>query len=247
MVTQKDISAACGVSISAVSKALGDYPDISEDTKRRIRDAAERMGYHAMKNELIVKREHTYIVGLLITGETERESCQNVIRELRKVLVGKGYDLVLLSPEGERGRKEKKAERPGYLPRARLYGMEGVFLFSDIEERDLYYQEDFRDLRELILGEIPVVSIGSFFASCRCVLPSYDRRMRNLINEICGRGHRRIAFVFKERMQNYGMCCKTIRSSLIENRLKLPESYLREVRTGTAREAFMQTMDLLQG
>ena len=56
MVTQKDISAACGLSVSAVSKALSDYPDISEDTKRRVRDVAEKMGYHGMKSEINRKR-----------------------------------------------------------------------------------------------------------------------------------------------------------------------------------------------
>lgn len=247
MVTQRDISAACGVSISTVSKALGDYPDISEDTKRRIRDIAEKMGYHAMKDELTVKREHTYIVGLLITEEMERESCQIVIHELRKVLAEKGYDLVLLSPERKKRKKEKKVERPGYLLRARLYRMEGVLLFTGIQERNMYYQEDFRDLRELILGEIPVVAIGSFFASCRCVLPSYERGIRMLVSEIYRRGHRRIAFVFKERMREYGMCYKAIRASLAENRLEVPAHYLRDVRSGTFHEAFAQTMDILQG
>ena len=247
MVTQKDISAACGVSISAVSKALADYPDISEDTKRRIRDTAEKMGYYAKKNELTVKREHTYIVGLLITEETEREGCQTVIRELRKALVRKGYDLVLLSPEGEKGSRGGKAERPGYLPRARLYRMEGIFLFSGIQERDMYYREDFRDLRQLILGEIPVVAVGSFFASCRCVLPSCEKGIRKLVSEIYRRGHRRIAFVYKERMQEYGQCYKSICTSLAENRLEVPGKYLRDVKSGTFREAFAQTMDLLQG
>ena len=195
MVTQKDISAACGLSISSVSKALSDYPDISEDTKRRVRDVAEKMGYHEVRNELKAKHVHTYTVGLLLMDEPERRGCLNVIQELRKVLAGRGYDLVLLSPK----REEKKCvERPGYLPRARLYGMEGVFLFSNIQERDLYLQEDFKNLRELILGEIPVVAVGCFLASCRCVLPSYEKGIRNLVREICRRGHRRIAFAFKE-------------------------------------------------
>ena len=59
MVTQKDISAACGLSVSAVSKALSDYSDISEDTKRRVRDVARKMGYHGMKDEVKEKRKHT--------------------------------------------------------------------------------------------------------------------------------------------------------------------------------------------
>ena len=101
MVTQKDISAACGLSVSAVSKALSDYSEISEDTKRRVRDVARKMGYHGMKDEVKEKRKHTYTVGLLITEETGRKSLMNVVRELRKVLTGRGYDLVVLSPVRE--------------------------------------------------------------------------------------------------------------------------------------------------
>ena len=243
MVTQKDISAACGLSISSVSKALSDYPDISEDTKRRVRDVAEKMGYHEVRNQLKAKHVHTYTVGLLLMDEPERRGCLNVIQELRKVLAGRGYDLVLLSPK----REEKKCvERPGYLPRARLYGMEGVFLFSNIQERDLYLQEDFKNLRELILGEIPVVAVGCFLASCRCVLPSYEKGIRNLVREICRRGHRRIAFAFKENSDDYGICYKSILDALKENCLKVPGHYLRYVGSGSFREAFEQTMGLLQ-
>lgn len=125
--------------------------------------------------------------------------------------------------------------------------MEGVFLFSGIQERNMYFREDFRDLRELILGEIPVVSVGSFFASCRCVLPSCQKGIRKLVREIYRRGHRRIAFVYKEQMQEYGQCCKSICTSMAENHLEVPEKYLRDVKSGTFQEAFARTMDLLQG
>ena len=244
MVTQKDISAACGVSVSSVSKALSDYSDISEDTKRRVSDVAEKMGYHEARNELKAKQMHTYTVGLLLMDEPERKGCMNVIRELRKVLAGRGYDLILLSPEGE---EKNSVDRPGYLPRARLYGMEGVFLFSSIQERELYLQKDFKNLRELILGEIPVVTIGCSLSSCRGVLPSYEKGVRNLVNEICRRGHRRIAFVFKGNSDEYGSCYKPILDSLEENCLKVPVNYIRYVKSGGFREAFKQTMELLQG
>lgn len=243
MVTQKDISAACGVSISTVSKALGDYPDISEDTKRKIRDIAMRMGYQGVKNELNARREHTYIVGVLITDETEKDSCQKVIQELRKELVKRGYDLVLLSPIGKKG---TTAGRPGYLPRARMFGMEGVFLFSGVEETDLYKSESLKNLRELILGEIPVVSVGSYFASCGCVLPGYEKAIRGLIGELYGRGHRRMAFVFKERSYHTGICCNMIRTVLREYQLEIPDHFYRCVGADTAGEACSETMALLQ-
>lgn len=243
MVTQKDISAACGVSVSAVSKALSDYPDISEDTKQRVRDVAAKMGYQAARNEFNIKREHTYTAGLLITEETERESCRNVVSELRKTLTKRGYDLVLLSPEREKG---KAAERPGYLPRARMFGMEGVFLFSQIRESDMYLQEDFKNLRELILGEIPVVAVGCFLAPCSCVLPGCEKGIRGLVSEVYRRGHRRIAFAFKESKDGCGDCCKAIRIALKEHRLEVPDHFLRCIRSGSAREAFAETMYLLQ-
>ena len=243
MVTQKDISAACGISVSAVSKALSDYPDISEDTKRKVRDVARKMGYQEVKNELNTRREHTYIVGLLITDETEKGSCRNVIQELRKELVKKGYDLVVLSPVGKEG---NKAGRPGYLPRARLFGMEGVFLFSGVQEKELYTRESLRNLRELILGEIPVVSVGHYFAACSCVLAAYEKAVRGLIREIYGRGHRRIAFVVKECADNNGVCRDLIRSALRDYQLEIPDHFYRCVGADTAGDACSETMALLK-
>ena len=44
MVSIKDISIRCGVSVATVSKALNNHNDISEATKERIRKAAKRWG-----------------------------------------------------------------------------------------------------------------------------------------------------------------------------------------------------------
>ncbi len=45
MVSLKDISAACKVSVATVSKALNDQSDISEATKERVRAVAKELGY----------------------------------------------------------------------------------------------------------------------------------------------------------------------------------------------------------
>ena len=44
MVSMKDISAVCGVSIATVSKALNDHKDIGEETKEHIKQVAKEMG-----------------------------------------------------------------------------------------------------------------------------------------------------------------------------------------------------------
>ena len=45
MVSMKDISVACGVSVATVSKALNDHADIGAETKERVRQVAKQMGY----------------------------------------------------------------------------------------------------------------------------------------------------------------------------------------------------------
>ena len=45
MVSMKDIALRCGVSVATVSKALNGQQDIGEDTRERIRQAADEMGY----------------------------------------------------------------------------------------------------------------------------------------------------------------------------------------------------------
>ena len=46
-VTIKELSARCGLSVSTVSKALNDYPDVSEETRKQVRAVADEMGYRA--------------------------------------------------------------------------------------------------------------------------------------------------------------------------------------------------------
>ena len=44
-VTQKDIADALGVSTVTVSRALREHADLSEQTKRKVMETAERLGY----------------------------------------------------------------------------------------------------------------------------------------------------------------------------------------------------------
>ena len=101
MVTQKDIAAACGVSTAAVSRALADHSDISEETKEKIRRMAEKMGYGSARVEK--KKHHAHRIGLLITGDAETWFHSCIIMEIRHLLMDRGYDLVLLSPSVQDG------------------------------------------------------------------------------------------------------------------------------------------------
>ena len=44
-ITIREIAKECGVSVSTVSRALNNHPDINAETKKIVNDAIERLGY----------------------------------------------------------------------------------------------------------------------------------------------------------------------------------------------------------
>lgn len=70
-----DVAAAAGVSISTVSKALADRPEISLGTRRRIRELATKMGYRPNGAARRLRSgTTTYTVGLLALNSVGRMS-----------------------------------------------------------------------------------------------------------------------------------------------------------------------------
>ena len=69
MVSMKDISQRCGVSVSTVSKALNDHSDISEETKKHIKEVARQMGYLPNASAKQLKTNRSYNIGVLMMDE----------------------------------------------------------------------------------------------------------------------------------------------------------------------------------
>ncbi len=65
-VTIKDIAAAAGFSANTVSRALRDMPDISDDTKKVIRETAVRMGYRKNVLASALRASHSYNIGVIV-------------------------------------------------------------------------------------------------------------------------------------------------------------------------------------
>ncbi len=65
-VTLKDIARKVGYSVTTVSRALNDYDDVSEETKRLIKRVAQEMGYHPHVIAQSLQRRRTNTVGFII-------------------------------------------------------------------------------------------------------------------------------------------------------------------------------------
>ena len=97
MVSMKDISELCGVSIATVSKALNDHKDIGEETKTRICKVAKELGYFPNSSARALKTKRTYNLGVLFVDEARsgltHDYFANVLNAFKKYAEENGYEL----------------------------------------------------------------------------------------------------------------------------------------------------------
>lgn len=97
--TIKDVAVLAGVSPSTVSRVISNHPRISEQTKRRVREAMEELGYHPNVLARSLVKQSADAIGVLIPSSTE-EFFMNpffpeLLRGITDVVRREGLDLLL--------------------------------------------------------------------------------------------------------------------------------------------------------
>ncbi|MEV7756657.1 LacI family DNA-binding transcriptional regulator [Microbacterium sp. NPDC089180] len=93
-ITSRDVARLAGVSQPTVSRALRDDPRVSEDTKKRVRDAAALLGYVPSEAGRALSSGRTRRIGLLVT-DLDNQFYSHIIAPLHRELETHGYQLVL--------------------------------------------------------------------------------------------------------------------------------------------------------
>jgi DNA-binding LacI/PurR family transcriptional regulator len=70
--TIRDIAKECGVSISTVSRALNNHPDISPKTRKKIMDAVSRNSFVPNNSAINLKKSDAKSIALLVKGITNQ-------------------------------------------------------------------------------------------------------------------------------------------------------------------------------
>jgi LacI family transcriptional regulator len=96
-VTMKDIAQELGVSIGTVSKVLRDHPDISDETRERVRTRMRELNYRPNLAARALVTGRTYSIGLIVPdlGSFFGELAGGLSRLLRK----KSYSLIISSSD----------------------------------------------------------------------------------------------------------------------------------------------------
>ena len=235
MVSLKDISNVCGVSVATVSKALNDQKDIGKETKERICRIAKEMGYFPNSAAKALKTNRSYNLGVLFVDEAQsgltHDYFSHVLDSFKKTAEQQGYDITFIN-----GCKTRK-NRMSYLEHAKYRGFDGIVIacidFGDAE------------VLELVESDIPIVTIDYLFNNRIAVVSDNVEGMRELFTYVYRMGHRRIAYI-------HGVSSAVTQSRLVsfyktaeELGVEIPDEYIREAAYRDTQITYEKTMELL--
>ncbi|MBI1173141.1 LacI family DNA-binding transcriptional regulator [bacterium] len=94
--TLKTIAAETGLAIATVSRALKDAPDIGEDTKKRVRETAARLGYRPNRAGVRLRTGKTNVIALVLSTEADvMNHTSKLLYSIAEALRGSAYHLVV--------------------------------------------------------------------------------------------------------------------------------------------------------
>jgi LacI family transcriptional regulator len=235
MVSMKDISVTCGVSVATVSKALNNHSDIGEETKEHIRKVAKEMGYFPNSAAKALKTNRTYNLGVLFVDDDQsglkHDYFSYVLDSFKRTAEQRGYDMTFINC------CKTRTNKMSYLEHAMYRGFDGVAIACI----DFYDPE----VVELVRSDIPVVTIDHLFNNRIAIISDNVKGMKDLLTFVYNKGHRRIAYI-------HGMDSAVTQSRLSsfyktaeELGLEVPDEYIKEAAYRDTKASFTQTQELL--
>lgn len=187
MVKLSDIAEKLNLSLTTVSRALGDYSDVSLKTKELVKRAAEEMGYvpHKFAQNLALKKSH--LIGLVYIDPQESDFYQSfsfeVIAGVRNYFGSTPYDLIIVP--GKQKNKEKESLKKICYSR----GIEGLFVVG-VSIGDPYIDELKEDFIPAVIVDYPLLTKKVSYVQSNNI-----KGCTLAVKYLASKGHSRIAFI----------------------------------------------------
>lgn len=199
-VSLKDLAEELSVSVSTVSRALKDHPDISLEMRQRVKELAEMRHYSPNPLAMGLLKQETRMIGVIVP-DIITHFYASIIAGIESVARENGY-FVLISSSNESTQKE--IESVENLLKARVEGFI-VCLSKQTTSYDHF--------KGLLKRNIPLVF---FDRTClenevSCVTVDNREASRKVVHHFYQQGYRRVAFISgpdylnisKERIAGY--------------------------------------------
>ncbi|PTX54205.1 LacI family transcriptional regulator [Litoreibacter ponti] len=193
-VTISDVSDALGLTKSTVSRALNDYPDISDSTRLRVRRMADKMGYRPLSQAQAIRTGLTKSLGLVIQlgdHDAQRPFLAEFLAGLSSGASAEGWTLTLAATESPAQTEET------FRQMIRDQKVDGFVLPRTLT----------RDPRVALLraAGVPFVMFGRTGKDAGCAWFDIlgEDAMADAVTRLAALGHRRIGFINGGMQYNY--------------------------------------------
>jgi len=234
--TIKDIAKELNVSSSTVSRALKDYPGISDETKRKVKEVADKLNYRPNAIALSLRKSRSFTIGVIIP-EVVHFFFSTVISGIEEVASSRGYN-VILSQTNESYNREKSSID------TMLSNQIDGFLVSFSKETT-----DFEHFSKLLNYGYPIVFFDRVpnIPNAISVMVDDFKGAYNATSHLISQGYTKIAHlvgppnlaISKERERGY-------REALKNHGVQIYPELIIECAYGTSDEGFKVTEDLLK-
>lgn len=195
-VTLKQIAKELDVSVSTVSKALRNSPEISNDTKQKVQAFAKLYNYRPNNIALSLKNRKTKTIGVIIP-EIVHHFFSKVIRGIELIANKRGYNVIVgLSNESF----SKEVLNMEMLANGSIDG----FILSISKETLL--QQDYHHFVETINQGMPIVMFDRVIndVSCDKVIVDDFMGSKKAVSKLIENGCRNIAIITTKDYVNVG-------------------------------------------
>lgn len=182
VITLKEIADQLGLSISTVSKALKDYPDVSKKTKELVINLAEKLNYVPNSFAVSLRMKESKTIGVIIPT-TVHYFFSNVIKGILKEAEKKNYLLILMQSNEDYELEKKQVD----LLIAK--GVDGIIISLSNKTNNVSH------LKKIMNNNIPLVLFDKIAKIINCSKVIIDDRKAayEAVSYLINRGYKRIA------------------------------------------------------
>ena len=187
MITLKQLAKELKVSISTVSKALRDSPEISSETIEKVKFLANKYDYRPNKIALSLKSNRTLTIGVIIPDILNR-FYSKVLNGIHDSADKHGYDVITINT------KESLLKEIDSLRILSTGTVDGVIIAMSEETLN---KNDYSHIKEFTMKETPIVMFDRVTEKINCdkvIIDDFDA-IYNEVKSLKDLGRKKIGFI----------------------------------------------------